>query len=176
MTSRLGYRVTVITGMVIVALLAIAAVSATALADDDDRWEGKHGHKHRRHGWWGRHPRVVHVTPSPVVVVSPVVVAPPVVITPSVVVAPPRPAYVWVEGHYETRLETHYVPGHEVAFQVPPHFEFRWINGRFVSVEVSPGHYEYRPGPSVAVTEPVQVWVPGQWVRADQVAYQGDRD
>lgn len=180
MTSRLGYRVTVITGaMMIVWLLAVAAFPTTTLADDDDddRWEGKHRHKHgRRHGWWDKRPHVVHVTPSPVVIAPPVVVAPRVVVSTPVVVVLPRPAYVWVEGHYESRLETHYVPGSAVAFQAPPRFELRWVNGRFASIEVSPGHYEYRSGPLVAVTEAVQVWVPGRWVPADQVSYRGDRD
>lgn len=168
MTSRFANRVILLTGVaLLIPVLALAAVPAAARADDGGDREWKHGRKHGRHGWWARPPRAVVVAPAPVVV------APPVVVVPRVVV-PARPVYVWVEGYYETRQETRYVPGPAVAVRVPPRFELRLVAGRFVSFEVSPGHYEYRPGPAVAVTEAVQVWVPGRWVPAARAASRGD--
>ncbi|HWP34666.1 MAG TPA: hypothetical protein VNM66_03635 [Thermodesulfobacteriota bacterium] len=137
-------------------LLVAGLWPAPAAADDD--WKG--GHRH------GRGKRVAVIAAAPAVVaVPPVVVVPPVVLPP-VVVVKPKPTWVWVEGHYETRVVTRYVPGPAVAVWVPPRFELRWIDGRLVSVQVSSGHYEYRPGPPVAVTETVRVWVPGRWVPA----------
>lgn len=172
MKSRPAYRVTMITAVAaLVGFLAVAGLPGVGFADDG-RWERKGAHKHgRQHGAWGKRPAVVSVSPAPVVV------APQAVIVPPVVVVPPQPAYVWIEGHYETRQETRYVSGPTVSVWVPPRFEVRWINGRFVSVEVSPGYHEYRPGPPVAVTETVQVWVPGRWVPATRAAaYRADHD
>ncbi len=172
MQSRARFRVAVVTGVVVLAgLLVVAGLPGAGFAGDD-RWrEGKEVRKAgHRHGAWAGRSAVVYVPPAPVVV------APPVVAVPPAVVVWPGPAYVWVEGHYETRRETRYVPGPAVSIWVPPRFEVRWVNGRFVSVEVAPGHYEYRPGPPVAVTETVEVWVPGRWVPAARAAYQADRD
>lgn len=153
MARRPTLPVTLLT-LAAVAVLILAAWPAPAAADDD--W--KPG-RSRRHGRWHERPKVVRVVPAPVVVVPPVVVA-------------PAPGYVWVPGHYEAREETRWVPGPAVAVRVPPRFEVRWVNGRFVSVEIAPGYYEYRAGPAVAVTEVVEVWVPGHWVPAARaVAY-----
>jgi hypothetical protein len=132
-------------------LAALAMAPGVARADDDrDEAWGRH---HRRHGKWHGRPTVVRVVPPPVVVVPP-----PVVVA--------RPAYVWVEGRWEERTEVRYVPGPPVAVWVPGRVGVGVHGGRVVGVAFSTGHYEYRPGPLVPVTETVRVWVPGRWVPA----------
>jgi hypothetical protein len=133
------------------ALAALAMAPGVARADDDrDEAWGRH---HRRHGRWHGRPTVVRVVPPPLVVVVP----PPVVV---------RPAYVWVEGRWEERTEVRYVPGPPVAVWVPGHLGLGVQGGRVVDVAFSTGHYAYRPGPPVPVTETVRTWVPGRWVPA----------
>lgn len=77
----------------------------------------------------------------------------------------PAIARRWVEGHYETRVETVLVaPGHYEREWVHPLYATRYTaSGRPYTVLVREGYYREVWAPARYETRATRVWAPGCW-------------